>query len=458
MNSALIVQVSLFLIMCIGFIFYCARLWQKKTEIIALLEQQKSETKLWQERSQVKDQQLANARNELTTLSQQHSQTLQDFTRVETQLENAQHELNKQSKSHQQWMQEQKQLLKSEFEVLANQLLQKGEQSLNQSQRELLQIHLQPFREQLDDFRKRADQIHAQGIEQQSSLKTEIHQLALLNQKITQEAHELSTALRGNKKIQGNWGELILENLLEQSGLRKDHDYQIQPSYSGENGLQRPDVVVHLPNQKHLIVDAKVSLEAYAQFMNTDLEEDKARACKAHCAAIKDRIKELSNKRYQDISTLNAPDMVILFIPIESAFALAMQFDNQLLTHAINSHILVTTPCTLLSSLRLIKQLWGFEVQNKHALKIAERAAFFYEKLRLYVDTLQQMGVQLDRLQNSYEKAKNQLMEGKGNLLKQAHDFESLGVSIRQKLPTDWIDKALLELEPATETEKTTLN
>ncbi len=222
--------------------------------------------------------------------------------------------------------------------------------------------------------------------------------------------------------------------------------------------MQRPDVVVHLPNQKHLIVDAKVSLEAYAQFMNTDLEEDKARACKAHCAAIKDRIKELSNKRYQDISTLNTPDVVILFIPIESAFALAMQFDNQLLTHAINSQILVTTPCTLLSSLRLIKQLWGFEIQNKHALEVADRASKVYDKLRLYVDTLQHMGTQIDKLQDSYAKAKNQLMEGKGNLLKQAHDFELLGVSIRQKLPVDWIDKALLELEPSKEIEKTTLN
>ena len=337
--------------------------------------------------------------------------------------------------------------LKNDFEILAQQILKSTQQEFSTQSQQGLDLFLAPFRQQITDFKDKVESIHSNDLKQREALKTELKHLQELNRQMTDEAHELSTALKGQKKMQGNWGELILENVLDRSGLQQDKDYRREVSFTTEQGRKRPDVIVYLPDNKHLIIDAKVSLNAYTRYVNAQNEVEKGLAIKQHVQAIGNRIKELSNKTYFDLPGVKSPEMVFMFIPIESAFVEAIRADENLFQLAIEQQVLVTTPTTLLTSLNIIRQLWRFEDQNKHTAKLADQASKVYNQLRLFLESMESLGTQLDKSRSTYDTAMRQFISGKGNLVKRVEDFQKLGVSVKKELPRELVEKADMELD-----------
>jgi len=337
--------------------------------------------------------------------------------------------------------------LTDEFKNLANSIFEDKSKRFTEQNLEGLGQILTPFRERLTEFKTRVEEMHHQDAQQQASLKTELTQLKALNRQMTEEAHSLATALKGQSKMQGNWGELVLENVLARSGLQADRDYRREVSFTTESGRQRPDVIVYLPQQKHLIIDAKVSLNAYTRYVNADDEIDRKAALREHVQAVSDRITELADRRYFDLGELNSPDMVFMFIPIESAFVEAMRADEQLFQKALERNVLVATPTTLLTSLNIVRQLWRFEHQNAHSAELADSASQLYQKFLGFISSMEDLGRKLDSAKASYTTAYSQLYSGRGNLIKRAKDFERLGVAVQKELPQELVDKAELELD-----------
>jgi len=334
-----------------------------------------------------------------------------------------------------------------EFKNLANEIFEAKGKTFSEQSIKNLDSLLNPFKEQMDGFRKRVDAVHMENIKGQSDLKSEVKRVLEVGLKMNEEAHGLAIALKGQKKMQGNWGELLLEKVLERSGLEKGKDYLREVSFNTEEGRSRPDVIVYLPDKKHLVIDAKVSLNAYTRYVNEEDEILRQRALQEHVKAVGDRILELSNKNYFNLPGLNSPDMVFMFIPIESAFVEALKGDESLFQKAIEKNILVATPTTLLTSLKIVQQLWRFEDQNKHTAELASRASKFYKKLNTFLTSMEGVGKQLDKAKGTYTKAFGQLYSGPNNLIKQASEFKNLGVSVQAELSADLTDKAKLELD-----------
>jgi DNA recombination protein RmuC len=341
----------------------------------------------------------------------------------------------------------QKASLSEQFKLLSNEILEAKSKSLQESNRQSLSAVISPFQQSIDTFKKEVQDIHHRETSQQGELRKELEQLKELNQKITMEAHELSTALRGQKKLQGNWGELVLENVLDRSGLQLDRDYKREVSITNEGGRQRPDVIVYLPQDKHLIIDSKVSLNAYVRFVNSEDEAERATALKEHVQAIGNRIKELSDREYSRLPGLKTPDMVFMFIPIESAFVEALKADEQLFQNAIENNVLVATPTTLLTSLNIVRQLWRFEDQNKHTAALASKADGVFNKLNTFLDSFNKIKKGLEAATDAYSKAEGQLVSGRGNLVKQVSDFKKLAPAIKGELPAYFVEKAVLEID-----------
>lgn len=337
--------------------------------------------------------------------------------------------------------------LADRFKTLANDILEeKAKRFTEQNQANIGQL-LAPLRERMTEFKAKVEEIHHQDTQQQATLRAELAQLKELNRQITEEAHGLATALKGQAKKQGNWGELVLGNVLDRSGLREGQDYRREVSFSTEEGRKRPDVVVYLPQGKHLVIDAKVSLNAYTRYVNAEDEAERRQALREHVEAVASRIEELSDRAYFELPGLNTPEMVFMFVPIESAFVEALRADEELFQKAIGRNVLVATPTTLLTSLNIVRQLWRFEEQNAHAAELAERAGKIYKKLVGFLDSMQGLGSQLDKAKDSFNKAMGQLVSGKGNLIGQAKDFERLGVSVQTALPEQLVARAALELD-----------
>ena len=334
--------------------------------------------------------------------------------------------------------------LKQEFENLANKIFEQKSERFSQQTRTSLDTLLNPFRDQLQDFRKRVEDVYTSETRDRQALRSEIKSLQDLNRQITEEASNLTRALKGDKKIQGNWGELILERVLEKSGLRKGVEYDTQGSYrDGDNQLYRPDVVVHLPDSRNLIVDSKVSLLAYQRWV-TEEEDSEARddALKQHVDAVRTHIRTLSEKDYSQLHGLHSPDFVLLFMPIEPAFVAAFQQDENLFAEAFERKIIVVTPTTLLATLRTIENIWRYERQSQNARLIAERAGAVYDKLRVFVEAMERLGGQLHTAQGTYDSAMNNLTRGRGNLISQANRFVELGVRVKKELPKAIMDQA----------------
>ncbi|MFL1404536.1 DNA recombination protein RmuC [Marinobacter sp. M1N3S26] len=333
--------------------------------------------------------------------------------------------------------------LKQEFENLANRIFEQKSERFSQQTRTSLDNLLNPFRDQIQDFRKRVEDVYTSETKDRQALRSEIKSLQDLNRQITEEAANLTRALKGDKKIQGNWGELILERVLEKSGLRKGVEYDTQGSYRDADGqLLRPDVVVHLPDRRNLIVDSKVSLVAYQQWVTEEDEGEKENHLRAHVDAVRQHIRGLSEKDYSQLHGLHSPDFVLLFMPIEPAFVAAFQYDENLFAEAFEKKIIVVTPTTLLATLRTIENIWRYERQSQNARKIADRASAVYDKLRVFVEAMEKMGGQLQTVQTTYDGAMNTLTRGRGNLISQASKFVELGVRVKKELPRTITDQA----------------
>lgn len=346
-------------------------------------------------------------------------------------------------------LQDAKVAMSDQFKSLANDILEeKTKRFAEQNQASLGQL-LTPLRERMVEFKAKVEEIHLKDAEQQAALRQELLQLKDLNQKMTEEAHGLATALKGSVKKQGNWGELVLANVLDRSGLREGRDYKREQSFHTEEGRKRPDVIISLPQNKHLVIDAKVSLNAYTRYVNAEEESERILALKDHVAAVSERVRELSNRSYFELPGLNSPEIVFMFVPVESAFVEALKADESLFQKAIEQNVLVATPTTLLTSLNIVRQLWRFEEQNANTADLIDRAAKIYRKLVSFLETMETLGRQIDSVKTSYDKAFGQLYLGRGNLVSQAKHFESLGVAPKSPIPEAIASRAMLELDPS---------
>lgn len=395
------------------------------------------------ERLQEREQRLTATEQQLERLRHQHAELESAHTELRTTLSQKQEHFDAQLAQ----LEKSRELLKKEFEVLANEILERKGKAFTELSQNSLSALLNPIHSEMKGFKERVERIHEQETAQRIQLKTELENLQKLNRDITDQAHRLTTALQGQKKMQGNWGELMLENVLDKSGLRAGADYQREMSIQGEEGRQRPDAVVFLPQNKHLIIDAKTSLMAYTRYVNAEDEHERMAALAEHTQAVRDRINELADRDYYRLPGLNSPEIVIMFIPIESAYVEALKCDDTLYQRAIERNVLVATPTTLLTSLNIVRQLWRFEDQSKHTAELANRADRFYRKLNSFLNSMLDVGRKLDLARGSYDRAMGQLTDGRGNLIKQAAEFKDLGVAVQKELPQELVERARLELE-----------
>jgi len=324
-----------------------------------------------------------------------------------------------------------KQELKLEFENLANKIFEENQKKSNVNLNQLLS----GFKGQLEGFNKRVNDIYNDETKQRSSLLTEIKNLKELNNQIAQDAINLTKALKGDNKTQGDWGEMILSSILEQTGLREGKEYDVQGSFTDESGKRlRPDVIVHLPSNKDIIIDSKVSLKAYMNYMASEDTTSKQLAAKELVKSLKAHIKGLSEKRYEDIEGVQTLDFVLLFVPIEGAFLLATSEDENLFKTAFESNIMLVSASTLYVTLRTIENVWRNEHQNENAQLIAKKAADLYDKFSGFVKDMDLIGTHISRTQKSYDEAMNKLAHGKGNLLRRSEEFIDLGVKPKKRL------------------------
>jgi len=328
------------------------------------------------------------------------------------------------------------QRLQTQFENLANKIFEEKQQRYTQQTKHNIESVLAPFKSELEGFKKQISEQHIREGQERASLKTEILSLKALNQKITEEAAALTNALKGDNKKQGNWGEVVLDRILQESGLREGHEYETQVSVTVEQGKRlQPDVVVHLPNDKDVIIDSKVSLAAYERFYNCEDENQRATFLAQHVASIKGHIKGLGAKDYQSLKGLKTLDYVLLFIPIEPAFMLAIEEEPELVTLALNNNIMLVSPTNLLVALRTINNIWQYEYQNQNAQHIAEHAAKLYDKFVGFIGDMEKVGKSLDAAHSSYEGAMSKLTAGRGNIVRQIERFRELGVQPNKRLP-----------------------
>ncbi|RQM75776.1 DNA recombination protein RmuC [Aeromonas jandaei] len=343
-----------------------------------------------------------------------------------------------------QLQQEAEQRLSQQFENLANRIFEQNSGNFRELNQNSLDLLLTPLKEQLEGFRRQVGETHAQETAQRHSLKFELERLAELNARMTEEAAALTRALKGDSKQQGNWGEVVLARILSECGLREGHEYHTQVNIEVEKGKRyQPDVIVHLPQEKDIIIDAKVSLTAYERWYNADDELEKSVALKEHVASVRNHIRELGRKDYQQLPGVRTLDYVLMFVAVEPAFLTAMEADPSLVRYGLDNNILLVSPTNLMVALRTIENLWRYERQNQNARQIAERAGRLYEKLRLFVEEMQQMGGSLHKAQESYDKAMGRLVNGRGNLIAQVERFRELGVEVTKSLPEPLVERAL---------------
>lgn len=332
--------------------------------------------------------------------------------------------------------------LNKDFQLLANQILEEKTLRFTDVNKTNMEAILRPLNEKLVEFRTRVEETYDKESKQRFSLEERIRELVALNNQISEDANNLTKALKGNNKVQGNWGEMILESILEKSGLKKGEEYFAQEFITDENGnrirneqqnYMQPDIVVAYPGGRKIIIDSKVSLNAYVRYVETDADEVRIMSEKEHIVSIKQHIDELSRKSYQDY--VESLDFVMMFIPNEPAYILAMQLDSGLWDYAYRKRILLISPTNLIASLKVVADLWKREYQSRNAIEIAKRGAALYDKFAGFVETLQDVGKNIERSQKSYDKAFSQLKEGNGNLIRQAEMLKELGVKAQKELP-----------------------
>ena len=328
--------------------------------------------------------------------------------------------------------------LGEEFNNLAQRIFEEKSQRMQQSSKETLQATLDPLKTQITDFRKKVEDVYDSETRDRVSLRHELGQLKELNQQMSADAINLTRALKGDKKAQGNWGEMVLERVLEESGLRKGHEYDTQVSTMASDGRRRlPDVVVRLPEAKDIVIDSKVSLVDYERYVSAVAEDEKRAALKAHVSAVKKHIDELSLKEYDKLEGLRSLDFVLLFIPIESAFMQAFDSEPEMFKTAYDKHIIVVSPTTLLATLRTVQTIWRYEHQNLNAEKIANQAGAIHDQFARVLESMQELGRHLEKAQDAWDKTCSRISTGRGNLVKRVQGLEKLGARTQRELPAN---------------------
>jgi DNA recombination protein RmuC len=362
----------------------------------------------------------------------------QDLARKNTEYENLQ-TLNLKRDEEIELRQEQ---LRKDFELLATKILDEKSEKFTLQNKENIKQILNPLQEKILVFEKKVEDTQKESISMHSALKEQLVGLKDLNQQMTKEATNLTRALKGDSKMQGNWGELVLERVLEKSGLEKDREYFVQQSFTTSDGSRvLPDVVLHLPDNKRMIIDSKVSLTDYERYVNAD-DDDRPQFLKAHVNSIKKHVDQLSDKKYEDLYDIESPDFVLMFIPIEPAFAIAVNDDNSLYIKAFEKNIVIVTPSTLLATLRTIDTMWNNEKQQQNAIEIARQAGALYDKFEGLVSDLTGVGKKIDDAKKDYSSAMNKLVEGKGNLITSLEKLKKLGAKAKKSLPEAIIKRA----------------
>jgi len=329
-----------------------------------------------------------------------------------------------------------------DFELIASRILEEKTKKFTEENRNNLDIILNPFKENIKAFEEKVEKVYKAESDERNVLKGHINQLIEQSNLMNLETQNLTKALKGDNKKQGNWGEMILERVLERSGLVKDQEYRIQASHqSSEGGRFQPDVVIDLPDDKHLIIDAKVSLIAYERLVNSETEEDRELFTKQHIASIRNHINELSSKNYSELYKINSPDFVMLFIPIESSFGIAVQKDAELFNFAWDKRVVIVSPSTLLATLRTIASMWKQERQNRNVMEIARLSGEMYDKFIGFVGDMEGIGKNIRQSQDAYDKALNKLSSGRGNLSITAEKIKKLGAKTGKQLDQKFINE-----------------
>lgn len=361
-----------------------------------------------------------------------------ELTRRNTEYDN----LQQQNLKRDEELEERQEQLRKDFELLATKILDEKSEKFTLQNKENIKNILNPLQEKIQIFEKKVDDTQKESISMHSALKEQLLGLKDLNQQMTKEATNLTKALKGDSKMQGNWGELVLERVLEKSGLEKDREYFVQQNFTRDDGTRvLPDIVLHLPDNKKMIIDSKVSLTDYERYVNAD-DDEQEMYLKAHINSIRKHVDQLSEKKYEDLYDIESPDFVLLFIPIEPAFAVAINSDNSLYNKAFEKNIVIVTPSTLLATLRTVDSMWNNEKQQRNAIEIARQAGALYDKFEGLVKDLTGVGKKIDDAKKDYSSAMNKLVEGKGNLITSVEKIKKLGAKAKKSLPESIIKRA----------------
>jgi DNA recombination protein RmuC len=349
--------------------------------------------------------------------------------------------LNEKLENERRQLEELQNKFKMEFENIANKILKQNTFEFNQTSNKAMSELLTPLKEKITDFEKKVEDTYQKGIKDQTDLKAELKKLYDLSIALDKDAQNLTKALKSDTKKQGNWGEVILERVLERSGLIKGQEYELQ--YTGKNdegATLRPDVLIRLPENKHLVIDSKVSLTAYTEFASAEDDELQKLALKRHLDSIRKHVKELSEKRYDKLMNINTPDFVLMFLPIEPAFGVAVQADHELFNYAWKERVVIVSPTTLLATLRTVASIWKYEKQTQNAMEIADRGGKLYDKFESFVKDLENIGSNLERASKSYDEAHKKLTSGAGNVIWQVEQLKQMGVSTKKALPPQYLE------------------
>ncbi len=388
---------------------------------------------------------LAQAVNDKSTVDKKLEQTafqLADRNEVvaelEARLETERNSHNEKLKT----LEQAREQLKQEFQNLANRIFDEKSKRFSENNKENLGHLLNPLRDQLGEFKRRVEDVYDKEAKDRRALHEQIGHLKQLNQQMSEDAINLTNALKGESKTQGNWGEVVLERALEESGLRKGHEFELQVSVSQEGKRYQPDAIIRLPDGKDIIVDSKVSLTAYEQYCSVDDPAEKDRYLREHILSVRGHIKGLSDKAYESLDSIRTLDFVLLFIPIEGAFLLALEREPSLFKEAFDRNIMLVSPATLMVTLRTIHNIWRYEHQNQNAKEIAKRGGELHDKFVGFVESVEDIGRNLNKTQQSFETAHKRLVSGRGNLVNQVSMLQKLGADGKKKISQDLLEKA----------------
>ena len=433
-NSMLIIIVLIILVTAVVLTYVISKLKFEKN--ISTLEERISSLQLENEDKERENENLVSQIESLRISVQEHQI---DLVKKDAALDHSAEKLKEQADD----VSKLQEKFSKDFEILANKILEDKSDKFTEKNKENMELILNPLQEKIQSFEKKVEDTHKESIEKQSALRQQILGLKELNEQMSKDAVNLTKALKGDSKKQGDWGELQLETILEKAGLQKDVHFSTQDGYrDDEEKLKKPDLIINLPDNKHLIIDSKVSLTGYERFFSAENEIDENSGLKNHIQSIQKHIKELGTKNYSDLYGINSPDYVIMFVPIEPALMIALQQDHDLYLQALDKNVVMVSTSTLLATLTTVASIWKQEDQKRNVIEIARQAGALYDKFEGLVQDLIKVGKQLNASQDGYKSAMNKLTEGKGNLISRVEKLKTLGAKTKKALPQNLLERA----------------